>query len=83
MEPLSLMWASHSIDKIKAIKDMKPATSVKELHIFLWIVNFYKQYRPRLSELGSCLGGSHQTKCSIFWSPKHQEAFEAVNTEII
>ena len=68
-------------EKIKAVKEWKTPTKVKEIEIFLGFVNFYRRFIKNFSHIAKLLnelkGKREQT-----WIEEHQQAFKKLKKKI-
>ena len=66
-------------DRVQAIRDVNPPTTVKELQRFLGMVNYYRRFIPKaaqhLCHLFDALKGKPK---SLQWTPAMNDAFQAV-----
>jgi len=71
------------IDKIAAIMEMQPPTSITELRIFLGMANQFGKFCPHLATVTKFLRELLSKRKSWFWISIHNdEAFEQVKTEL-
>ena len=68
-------------DKVRAIKQMRPPTTVKEVRRFLGCINYYRPFLPHLAEASSALSellsvkrGTPKSK-TVLWEARQQQAF--------
>ena len=69
------------IDKVKAVKEWKTPTKIKEVESFLGFANFYRQFIKNFSHTAKLLNelkGKKEWK----WEKKQQEAFEELRRKI-
>ena len=66
-------------DRVQAIRDCKPPTTIKELQRFLGMLKYYREFVPKaadhLFELFEALKGSPRT---LKWTPECGASFEAI-----
>lgn len=69
-------------ERVDAILKHPRPTTVQDLHRFLGMVNFYRQFVPQaahcLGPLTSLLAGPKRSKQEIEWGPKEKEAFDRI-----
>ena len=70
-------------DRVAAIREVKPPTTVKELQRFLGMLNYYRRFIPKaahhLYPLFDALKGKPK---SLHWSPAMDSAFKAVKNAL-
>lgn len=65
-------------EKIKAVKDLKPPTTVKGVRSFLGLISFYRMFIPQFSDIASPLVELTKKFKRFSWSPECQAAFESL-----
>ena len=68
-------------EKIKAVKEWKTLTKVKDMESFLGFANFYRHFIQNFSHMAKPLNelkGKKEWK----WEEKHQRAFEELKEKI-
>lgn len=68
--------------KVAAIRDISPPSSVKELQSFLGMVTYLSPFISNLSELTSPLRTLLQADADFQWHHEHQTAFQAIKNQI-
>ena len=68
--------------KIKAIVEMLPPKSKKEVRRFTGMVNYLMKFNKKLASLCVPIYHVSGSKSEFFWGPDQQEAFENVKKEI-
>ena len=63
-------------DKVKAVREMKPPSTVKGVRQFLGLVSYYRNYVPRFSEKAAPLTRLTKKGAKFVWNPDQQEAFQ-------
>jgi transposase InsO family protein len=65
---------------VEAVKERRPPTTVRELQVFLGLVNFYRRFIPGVARdllpLTDALKGNKPASEKLDWSPALQAAFE-------
>lgn len=69
-------------DRIKAIKSIKSPTKVKELQIFLGMVNYLRRFVPKLAEIAAPLQMLLKKNVTWIWTDVHENTFNKLK-EII
>ena len=64
--------------KISCILEAKPPTSKTNLRSFVGLVNFYRKFCPRLSEVSRPLYELLKQDVDFVWCDAHQKAFEEI-----
>jgi hypothetical protein len=66
---------------VEAVEKRPPPTTVKELQVFLGLINFYRRFIPGaasiLKPLTDALRGSKASQEAVAWSPALEASFEA------
>ena len=62
-------------DKVKAVKEWKILTKIKEVESFLWFMNFYRCFIKNFSHTARLLNKLKEKK-EWKWKEKHQKAFK-------
>ena len=68
-------------EKIKAVKEQKIPTKVKEIEIFLGFANFYRRFIKNFSYIAKPLN-ELKGKKEWTWTEEHQQAFEKLKEKI-
>lgn len=68
-------------DCVKAIKDWKEPTNLKELKSFLGFCNFYRNFVHEYSKITVPLTNLTQKGVTWCWKPEHQIAFDALKSQ--
>ena len=68
-------------DKVKAVKEWKTPTKIKEVESFLGFTNFYRQFIKNLSHTTRPLN-KLKGKKDWKWEEEHQKAFEKLKEKI-
>ena len=69
------------MDKVKAVKEWKTPTKIKEVESFLGFANFYKQFIKNFSYIAKPLN-ELKGKKDWKWEKEHQRAFEELKNKI-
>ena len=69
-------------DKVKAITEMKPLESLKDLQTFLGLINYLNRFSQRLTDLTAPLRELCKKEVVYSWESSQQRAFEAIKGEI-
>jgi len=62
-------------DKVKAVKEWKILTKIKEVESFLWFMNFYRCFIKNFSHTARPLNEFKEKK-EWKWKEEHQKAFK-------
>ncbi len=66
---------------VEAVEKRPPPTTVKELQVFLGLINFYRRFIPGaasiLKPLTDALRGSKASQEAVSWSPAMEASFQA------
>ena len=68
-------------EKIKAVKEWKILTKVKEVESFLGFVNFYRRFIQNFSYIAKPLNELREKK-EWKWTDEYQQAFEKLKKKI-
>jgi len=68
-------------NKVKAVKEWKTPTKIKEVESFLGFINFYKQFIKNFSYIARPLNELKGNK-DWKWEKEHQKAFEELKNKI-
>ena len=68
-------------DKVKAVKEWKTPTKIKEVEIFLGFVNFYQRFIQNFSHIVKPLNDLKGKK-EWEWKEEHQQAFNELKDKI-
>ena len=68
------------MDKVKAVKEQKTPTKIKEVESFLGFANFYKQFIKNFSHTAKPLN-ELKGKKDWKWEEEHQRAFEELKNK--
>ncbi|XP_030368972.1 uncharacterized protein K02A2.6-like [Scaptodrosophila lebanonensis] len=68
---------------LRAVKELKPSTNLKQLEAFMGKVNYYCNFIPNFSELSAPLNQLRRKNVEFTWGPKQQNAFDALKSHII
>ena len=63
-------------EKIEAISQMEPPTTVKGVQSFMGMVNYYRQFIPNMAEISAPLTNLTKKYVRFEWTLECQEAFE-------
>ena len=79
-------WLTHTglkpwHKKINVILNLQPPMNVKELQLFVGLINYYRDMWPRQTHIITPLTGLTR-KGPFCWTTKHQQAFEQMNALI-
>ena len=69
-------------DKIKAIKSLKPPTTVKQIRSFLGMVSFYRRFIPNFAEMSSPLVDLTKKFSRFHWDNTCQKAFQDIKAQL-
>ena len=69
-------------DKVSAILQMKPPTTVSELHRFMGMVNQLGKFSPRLATISQPLRALLSKQAVWTWNETHEASFQAVKDEL-
>ena len=69
-------------DKVKAVLDLEPPTSVSELRHVMGLINYLGKFLPDLSEVLHPVTELLKNNVAWYWGPQQQEAFDRVKTMI-
>ena len=69
-------------EKIAAVSNMKPPTSVTELRRFLGMANQLGKFSPRLSQISQPLRELLSPSHAWVWGPTQEDSFIAIKTEL-
>ena len=80
-------WITHEgihpmPNKVKAIKEMLPPTTRKQLRRFIGLVNYYRDMWEKRSELLAPLTDLTSKNVPFKWQEQHQKAFDKVKHAI-
>ena len=64
--------------KVKAIVEMPPPNSKKQVQSFIGMVNYLSKFSTHLSELAECIWELSKEKVPFNWGPEHEESFKLV-----
>ncbi|MCG8431295.1 MAG: hypothetical protein MJA29_09000, partial [Candidatus Omnitrophica bacterium] len=73
---------SPSAEKVKAIQELKPPTSVYELKRILGMINYLGRFVPNMSTIAKPMTDLLKKDATWFWGPSQQEAFNAVKKKV-
>ena len=68
-------------DKVKAVKEQKTSTKIKEVKSFLGSVNFYRQFIKNFSHIAKPLN-ELKRKRDWKWEEEYQRAFDKLKNKI-
>ena len=71
-----------SQSKVKAIQEMPPPQSKKQVQSFIGMVNYLSKFSARLSELAEPIHELSKEKVPFNWGPEHEEAFCLIKKEV-
>ena len=69
-------------DKVKAITDMPPPTSVTELRTVCGMLNYLAKFVPHMATTLKPITDLLQKKTAWCWAPAQEQAFETVKKKI-
>ena len=69
-------------DKVRAIQEMPPPSSVGEVRRFLGMVNQLSKFSPKLADLSQPLRALLSKKNTWAWTEAHRKAFEDMKEEL-
>ena len=64
--------------KIEAITRISPPNNVKELKMFMGVINYVSKFIPKISEETKCLRELEKKNVCWTWGPEQQAEFDAV-----
>ena len=71
-----------SQSKVKAIQEMPPPQSKKQVQSFIGMVNYLLKFSARLSELTEPICELSKERVPFNWEPEHEEAFCLIKKEV-
>ena len=71
-----------SQSKVKAIQEMPPPQSKKQVQSFIGMVNYLSKFSARLSELAELICELSKERVPFNWGPEHDEAFSLIKKEV-
>jgi len=77
----SSRWKRTSSNGVKAIKEWKTSTKIKEVESFLGFANFYRQFIKNFSHMARPLN-ELKSKKECKWEEEQQEAFKELKEKI-
>ena len=70
-------------EKVAAIRDWEPPTSVKGIRSFLGFANFYRTFIPKYSEIASPLTKLTRKSQPFAWAAEQQESFDQLRNALM
>ena len=70
-------------NKIKAIIEMLPPSSKKEVQSFIGMINYLTKFLLRLTELSETIRELIKEKVPFNWGPEHQQSFAMLKKELV
>ena len=70
-------------EKVAAIQNLAPPTTVKQVQSFMGMVNYYKSFIPNLAEIAFPLTTLTKKSVRFTWNHEHQQAFDALKTALV
>ena len=70
-------------EKVAAIRDWEPPTSVKGIRSFLGFANFYRTFIPKYSEIASPLTKLTRKGQPFAWAAEQQESFDQLQNALM
>ena len=71
-----------SQSKVKAIQEMPPPQSKKQVQSFIGMVNYLSKFSAQLSELAEPIHELSKERVPFNWGPEHEEAFHLIKKEV-
>ena len=71
-----------SQSKVKAIKEMPPPQSKKQVQSLIGMINYLSKFSTRLSELAEPIRELVKERVPFNWGPEHDEAFSPIKKEL-
>ena len=68
--------------KVKAIQDMPPPQSKKQVQSFIGMINYLSKFSAHLSELAEPIHNLVKERVPFNWGPEHDEAFSLIKKEV-
>ena len=69
--------------KVKAITEMPKPENLKDLQIFLGMIQYLSKFSPRIAELSEPLWDLIKKHAPYSWGPEHSQAFDYIKKEIV
>ena len=67
---------------MKAIQEMPPPQSKKQVQSFIGMVNYLAKFSAQLSELAELIHELSKERVPFNWGPEHDEAFSLIKKEV-
>ena len=71
-----------SQSKVKAIQEMPPPQSKKQVQSFIGMINYLSKFSAHLSELAELICELAKERVPFNWGPEHDEAFSLIKKEV-
>ena len=68
--------------KVKAIQEMPPPQSKKQVQSFIGMINYLSKFSAHLSELAEPIRKLVKERVPFNWGPEHDEAFRLIKKEV-
>ena len=69
--------------KVKAITEMPKPTCLKDLQIFLGMVQYLNKFSPRIAQIAEPSHDLMKKHAPYVWGPEHNQAFDSIKKEIV
>ena len=79
---ISAQGISPNPDKIAAIRDLKPPTSVREVRMFLGLTGYFRKFVEAYAILAEPLYGLTKKHARFQWTEQHQAGFELLKERL-
>ena len=71
-----------SESKVKAIQEMPPPQSKKQVQSFIGMINYLSKFSAHLSDLAELIRELAKERVPFNWGPEHDEAFSLIKKEV-